>query len=157
MVEQVLEHRPEELIGLGMDEPRRLTRPSNSSTPTASPSRAGSDSRPRLRGRACKEHHQCLDLLGCERIDHGYHILGDESVVERCKGEGSRPPSADRNRRLLLRPDDYTTHPIREMVSRGLKVMVNPTTVDVPHGHRREYAKMAAAADWSSATSASRA
>ena len=27
----------------------------------------------------------CLDLLGCERIDHGYHILEDEAVVERCR------------------------------------------------------------------------
>jgi adenosine deaminase len=30
----------------------------------------------------------CLGLLGCERLDHGYHILEDPAVVARCGDEG---------------------------------------------------------------------
>ncbi|MGW8851024.1 hypothetical protein H7827_02720 [Streptomyces sp. JH002] len=29
----------------------------------------------------------CLDLLGCDRIDHGYYVLEDEAVIERCREE----------------------------------------------------------------------
>ncbi|MFC9068108.1 MULTISPECIES: adenosine deaminase family protein [Streptomyces] len=29
----------------------------------------------------------CLDLLGCDRIDHGYYVLEDEVMVERCRAE----------------------------------------------------------------------
>jgi adenosine deaminase len=30
----------------------------------------------------------CLDLLGCERIDHGYFVLEDDAVVARCRDQG---------------------------------------------------------------------
>lgn len=29
----------------------------------------------------------CLDVLGCDRIDHGYFVLEDDAVVERCREE----------------------------------------------------------------------
>jgi len=29
----------------------------------------------------------CLDLLGCDRIDHGYYVLEDDAVVERMRDE----------------------------------------------------------------------
>ena len=46
----------------------------------------------------------CLDVLGCERIDHGYHILADPAVVERCRDDGIHftccPTSTARGLRL---------------------------------------------------------
>jgi adenosine deaminase len=30
----------------------------------------------------------CLDLLGCERIDHGYGVLKDDALLKRCVEEG---------------------------------------------------------------------
>ena len=94
--------------------------------------------RTRARTRPPANITTCLDLLGCERIDHGYHILGDEAVVARCRDEGITSPSARRRpRSVYFDPDDYTTHPIREMVAQGLKVMINSRRpVDVPHRHR---------------------
>ncbi|WP_049568633.1 adenosine deaminase family protein [Streptomyces sp. SBT349] len=29
----------------------------------------------------------CLDLLGCDRVDHGYYVLEDDALVERCRAE----------------------------------------------------------------------
>lgn len=29
----------------------------------------------------------CLDVLGCDRIDHGYYVLEDDDVVARCRHE----------------------------------------------------------------------
>jgi hypothetical protein len=32
-------------------------------------------------------------VLGCERIDHGYHILEDDAVVARCRDDQPRHTS----------------------------------------------------------------
>ena len=93
-------------------------------------------------------------MLGCERIDHGYHILADESVVERCRDEGitfTVCPTATAV--CYFDPSDYTAHPIREMVARGLNVMVNSDDPSMFHTDiGSEYAKMAVAAEWSPET-----
>ena len=64
----------------------------------------------RQRGRPAENITTCLDVLGCERIDHGYHILGDAEVVERTPRRGDLLHGVpDGDRRLLLRrrrPDD---------------------------------------------------
>ena len=95
----------------------------------------------------------CLDVLGCERIDHGYHILGDEAVVTRCRDEGitfTVCPTATAV--CYFDPDDYTTHPIREMVARGLKVMINSDDPSMFHTDiGSEYVKMVNAAGWDAA------
>ena len=155
MVEQVLAHRPDELIGLGMDG-AEAPDPPEQFVEAYRLAKAGGL---RLTAHACEDAPAqnittCLDLLGCERIDHGYHILGDETVVERCRDAGitfTVCPTATAV--CYFDPSDYTTHPIREMVSRGLNVMVNSDDPSMFHTDiGSEYAKMAAAADWSVST-----
>jgi adenosine deaminase len=152
MVEQVLEHRPDELIGLGMDGAEAPDPPEKF---VESYRLAGAGGL-RLTAHACEDAPAqnittCLDVLGCERIDHGYHILGDEKVVERCRDEGitfTVCPTATAV--CYFDPDDYTTHPIREMVAKGLKIVLNsddPTMFHTDVG--TEYVKMTNAADWS--------
>jgi adenosine deaminase len=151
MVEQVLEHRPDELIGLGMDGAEAPDPPEKFVEAYRLAGRGGL----RLTAHACEDAPAenittCLDVLGCERIDHGYHILGDESVVERCRNDGitfTVCPTATAV--CYFDPDDYTTHPIREMVAKGLKIVLNsddPTMFHTDVG--TEYVKMAEAADW---------
>ena len=73
-----------------------------------------------MRGRARAEHRDLPRPLGCERIDHGYHILGDDALVERCRDEGitfTVCPTATAV--CYFDPEDYTTHPIREMAAAG--------------------------------------
>jgi adenosine deaminase len=109
----------------------------------------------RLTAHACEDAPAqnittCLDLLGCERIDHGYHILGDDEIVTRCRDEGitfTVCPTATAV--CYFDPDDFTKHPIREMAARGLKIMLNSD--DPPMFHTdigREYVEMTRAAEW---------
>jgi adenosine deaminase len=151
MVEQVLEHRPDEVIGLGMDGAEAPDPPEQF---VEAYKLAGSGGL-RLTAHACedapaKNIATCLDLLGCERIDHGYHILGDDAIVERCRDEGitfTVCPTATAV--CYFDPDDYTTHPIREMAARGLRIMVNSDDPSMFHTDiGTEYVKMANAAEW---------
>jgi adenosine deaminase len=151
MVEQVLEHRRDELIGLGMDGAEAPDPPEK----FVEAYRLAGQGGLRLTAHACEDAPAenittCLDVLGCERIDHGYHVLGDESVVARCRDEGilfTVCPTATAV--CYFDPADYTTHPIREMVAKGLRVMINSD--DPPMFHTdigSEYVKMVNAAGW---------
>jgi adenosine deaminase len=153
MVEQVLEHRPDEVIGLGMDGAEAPDPPEKFEAAFRLAKKGGL----RITSHACedapaKNITTCLDLLGCERIDHGYHILGDEAVVQRCREEGitfTVCPTATAV--CYFDPDDYTTHPIREMVAQGLKVMINSDDPSMFHTDiGSEYVKMVDAAGWDS-------
>jgi adenosine deaminase len=151
MVEQVLEHRRDEVIGLGMDGAEAPDPPEK----FVDAYRLAAEGGLRLTAHACedapaKNITTCLDLLGCERIDHGYHVLGDEQVVARCRDEGiyfTVCPTATAV--CYFDPDDYTKHPIREMVAKGLRVMINSD--DPPMFHTdigSEYVTMVQAAEW---------
>ncbi len=151
MVEQVLEHRRDELIGLGMDGAEAPDPPEQ----FVDAYRLAGSGGLRLTAHACEDAPAqniatCLDLLGCERIDHGYHILGDDALVERCRDEGitfTVCPTATAV--CYFDPEDYTTHPIREMAARGLKIMVNSDDPSMFHTDiGTEYVKMANAAEW---------
>ena len=151
MVEQVLEHRPDELIGLGMDGAEAPDPPEK----FVDAYRLAKQGGLRLTAHACevapaKNITTCLDVLGIERIDHGYHVLGDDAVVQRCLDEGltfTVCPTATAV--CYFDPDDLTKHPIREMAERGLKIMLNsddPTMFHTDIGS--EYDRMTKAAGW---------
>src|SRR5581483_843448 len=154
MVEEVLEHRRDELIGLGMDG-AEAPDPPEKFVESFRLARSGGL---RLTSHACEDAPAqnittCLDVLGCERIDHGYHVLGDDAVVRRCLDEGilfTVCPTATAV--CYFDPDDLTRHPIREMADRGLRIMVNsddPTMFHTDIGD--EYVRMAGAAAWPAA------
>ncbi len=151
MAREVVEHRRDELIGLGMDGAEAPDPPEK----FVEAYRVANEGGLRLTAHACEDAPAqnvttCLDVLGCERIDHGYHVLGDDDVVRRCRDEGiyfTVCPTATAV--CYFDPNDYTAHPIREMVERGLKVMINSD--DPPMFHTdigTEYVKMATAAGW---------
>jgi adenosine deaminase len=151
MVEQVLEHRRDELIGLGMDGAEAPDPPEK----FVEAYRLAGDGGLRLTAHACEDAPAqnittCLDLLGCERIDHGYHVLGDPEVVKRTRDEGityTVCPTATAV--CYFDPDDLTKHPIRQMVDEGLKIMINSD--DPPMFHTdigTEYVGMVEAAGW---------
>lgn len=66
---------------------------------------------------------ECLDILGCERLDHGYWMLHDDELVERCVDEGVVVTVAPTASYFLNSPADR--HPIRLMFDRGLKLTIN--------------------------------
>jgi adenosine deaminase len=151
MVEQALEHRPEELIGLGMDGAEAPDPPEK----FVDAYRIAKQGGLRLTAHACEDAPArnittCLDVLGVERIDHGYHILEDDAVVARCRDEGiyfTVCPTATAV--CYFDANDFSSHPIREMVARDLLVMINSD--DPPMFHTdigTEYVTMVEAAGW---------
>jgi adenosine deaminase len=68
-----------------------------------------------------------LDTLGCERIDHGYHVVDDPALVAACRDRGSIftvcPTTTIHTTtfRDLSSPD----HAIRRMSDAGLQLVIN--------------------------------
>lgn len=64
-----------------------------------------------------------IDLLGCERIDHGYQILRDPEIVERCAELGTVFNVAfTTSRRALI---EWRKESVAAMVDAGLRVSIN--------------------------------
>ena len=141
MVEEVAAYPAEEVCAVGLDFDERRGLPERFAGAFALAGRHG------LRRTAHASEHvpsaacttTCLDLLGCDRIDHGYHVLKDDGVVARCRDEGVPFNVAFTTSRRALRP--WRRASIAEMAARGLRLTINsddpalfPTTLT------REYA-----------------
>lgn len=125
VVEQVLANRRDQVIGIGLD-----------NLETAGPPQRFIDAY-QLAGRGglyrtahSSEHAPlasntivCLDDLGCDRIDHGYFILEDDAVVERCRDEGVPFTCIFTTSRRSWRP--WRRASIIEMVNRGITVTLS--------------------------------
>jgi adenosine deaminase len=153
MVEDVLANRADELIGLGMDAAEAPDPPERFVEAFALAGRGGlhRTSHAAEDGPAANIT-TCLDVLGCERIDHGYHILGDPAVVARCRDEGIAFTCCPTSTAVVYGWPDLASHPITEMVAAGLKVMLNsddPTMFHTDIG--REYVEMCTAAGYGTA------
>jgi adenosine deaminase len=126
MVGQLAEHRREEVIGIGMDHAENLGAPEKFEEPFKLAAKLGfhrtahasEDAPP-------KNVMTCLDTLGCERIDHGYHILEDDAVVARARDDGIFFTVCMHSTAMVYGWRDLPNHPIRGMVERGLRVVLN--------------------------------
>jgi adenosine deaminase len=150
MVEDVLANRVDELIGLGMDGAEAPDPPEK----FVDAYRLAKSGGLRLTSHACEDAPPvnittCLDVLGCERIDHGYHILEDEAVLSRCRDEGIYFTCCPTSTAVVYGWPDLTTHPIGRMVSAGLNCMLNsddPTMFHTDIG--KEYVDLCGALDY---------
>ncbi|GBQ25716.1 adenosine deaminase [Gluconacetobacter sacchari DSM 12717] len=95
MVRDVLTHRREEVIGIGMDCAEFKGPPELFRDAYALARSAGL----RCTAHACEDNQTlmqapprnvetCLDVLGCDRIDHGYNILADPILTCQCRERG---------------------------------------------------------------------
>lgn len=68
-----------------------------------------------------------LDLLGVERIDHGYRVMEDPDLVARCIAEDIAFTVCPSSTVILTHWRDLTAadHPIRTMLDAGLKLVVD--------------------------------
>jgi adenosine deaminase len=88
----------------------------------------------------------CLDELGCERIDHGYHILGSPEVTARCRDDGVFFTCCPTSTAVVYGWPDLADHPIKGMVGAGLRVTLNsddPTMFHTDIG--QEYVRLCGA------------
>jgi len=147
MVDEVLANRVDELIGLGMDGAEAPDPPEK----FVAAYRAAKAGGLRLTSHASEDAPPvniitCLDVLGCERIDHGYHIMSDEAVLRRCRDEGISFTCCPTSTAVVYGWPDLTAHPIKDMVAAGLNVMLNsddPTMFHTDIG--REYVELCTA------------
>lgn len=126
MLDLILEHRRDEVIGLGMDGDELTAPPEAFAGVFRAAGRAG------LRRTAHTAHDApastvttCLDELGCERIDHGYHLLDDAPVLARVRDEGVPITTSLGCPPLCGWPAELERTPIRTMIERGLRVSIH--------------------------------
>jgi adenosine deaminase len=128
MVSTVLEHRREEVIGVAMDHAENLGPPERFKQ-AYDAAAAGGLHRTAHAGEAAYAPPEnivtCLDVLGCERIDHGYMVLQDRSVLDRARDDGTTFTCCLTSSAAVGGFPELSSHPIREMVSEGLRVTLN--------------------------------
>lgn len=126
MVEKVVENPRDELIGIGLDYAEADFPPERLWKAYRLAARHGLH----RTAHACEDGparniETCLDLLGCERIDHGYHVLGDDDLVRRCVDEGVVFTCCPVSTAWVYFNGDLANHPIKEMAARGIKLMLD--------------------------------
>lgn len=127
-LDMVLANRPDEVIGIGLDYNEAPFPPAPYKPVWDRARRAGlhvtahaGESGPAANVR------DSLDLLGVERIDHGYRVVDDPDLVERCRERGTfftccpSTTVVTTTWRDLSAPD----HAIRQMIDAGLNVTIN--------------------------------
>lgn len=150
MVEEVLVLKRPEIIGLGMDGAEAPDPPEKFVDAYALAGQGGL----RLTSHACEDAPPqnvttCLDVLGCERIDHGYHVLASDEVTARCRDQGIYFTCCPTSTAVVYGWPDLSNHPIKDMVGAGLRVMLNsddPTMFHTDIG--REYVELCRALDY---------
>jgi adenosine deaminase len=122
LVDAVIAHRRDEIVGIGLEDYELAGPPERFVGAYDKARRAG------LRRTAHSSEHAptaantvtCLDLLGCERIDHGYFVLEDDAVVARCREQGVVFTCVFSTSRRSWRP--WRRASVKAMVEAGLRV-----------------------------------
>lgn len=82
-----------------------------------------------------------LDVLGCDRIDHGYDVLADDALVDRAVNEQVCFTACPTAMAVCLHWPDRAHQPFREMIERGINVTLNsddPSMFDTDIGKEFE-------------------
>lgn len=138
MVEWAANHPREEVIGLGMDyleighPPEKFWKSYRLAAKHGlrRTAHAGEFLEP------ARNVETCLDLLDCERIDHGYTIVDAPDLAARCIDEGipfSIVPTNTTYIKTLAGEAFHKHHPIRKMGHMGLRIF--PNSDDPPLHH----------------------
>jgi adenosine deaminase len=124
VIDDVLAHRIDEVVGIGLDGPEDKGPPGQFAALYARAGRAGL----KRTAHVCEDYAPtpaanyavCRDVLGCERLDHGYRILTDEGMADRARDDGitftACPKPSTRER------DAIRLGAIGQMLARGIKV-----------------------------------
>jgi adenosine deaminase len=68
---------------------------------------------------------EALDLLHIDRMDHGNRSMEDEALITRLAAEQMTLTVCPLSNLKLCVVDDLTTHPVPEMLRRGIRVTLN--------------------------------
>lgn len=138
LVREMAAHRSPWVIGLGIDYRETLHEPENFWKAYRLARNAGF----KLTAHAGEfgEHWRnvetAMDLLECERIDHGYTITDNPELAERAADQGipfAVVPTNSYYLRTFTDEERAVKHPIRRMVELGLKVFPNSDDPTMHH------------------------
>ena len=138
LVREMAAHRSPRVIGLGIDYRETLHEPEN----FWKAYRLARDAGFKLTAHAGEfgEHWRnvetAMDLLECERIDHGYTITDNPELAERAADQGipfAVVPTNSYYLRTFTDEEWAVKHPIRRMVELGLKVFPNSDDPTMHH------------------------
>lgn len=127
LVEQVLDHPVDEVIGIGLDYSEAVGPPERFVEAFRLAGRGGLHRTAHSESGPPAHVETILDLLGGERIDHGYHVVDDERITARCVAERvpftCTPVSSDIGR--YSGSGDGSHRRIAQMVDAGLVVTID--------------------------------
>jgi len=127
-LETVLRHHPLEVIGIGLDYTERPHPPAQFAPLFAAARAAGLEVTAHAGEDGPASYvRDAIDLLGCRRIDDGYHVVDDPALMERCKQLDVlftvRPTTTLHT--TVWRDMNSPKHAIRRMIEAGLRVTFN--------------------------------
>ncbi|SEB37258.1 adenosine deaminase [Rhodococcus jostii] len=132
MLDAIVAHRRDEVIGIGMDHDELPDPPEKFATVYQAAGRAG------LKRTAHTSHDgpashilTCLDELGCDRIDHGYRVTRDAQVLQRVVDEQIPFTCALTSAQMFWpwaaidETPDGAVNPVKTMFDAGVNVTVH--------------------------------
>lgn len=127
LVETVIEHRTDEVVGIGLDYAEVKGAPAQFAPAYARAGAAGLRRTAHSETGPPRHIEVLLDELGCDRIDHGYHVVDDPRITARCVQDEipfiCTPVSSDIGR--YSGSGDGSHRRIAQMVDAGLKVAID--------------------------------
>ena len=143
LVATVARERVDEVVGIGMDGDEIADPPQRFTDVYRAIADAG------LRRTAHVAHdapaadiETVLESLGCERIDHGYHVIDDPDLLRRLRDAQVPFMCASVTPPLCGWTSDHRASPIRTMIEAGLKVVLNSDDPPMLHTDlNHEFAK----------------
>jgi adenosine deaminase len=95
ILQDILAYRPDEVAGIGLDGPERAGPPEHFADFYRRAGEAGlmrtahvCEDNQTLAEAPPRNFAVCCDVLGCNRLDHGYNILADDQMISRARNEG---------------------------------------------------------------------
>ncbi len=127
LVRTVIENRRDEVVGIGLDYAEIHGPPGVFHEAYRLAGRAGLHRTAHSESGPPPNIEILLDVLGCTRVDHGYHVVDDARITERCVREGivftCTPVSSDIGR--YSGSGNGKHERIAEMVAAGLRVTID--------------------------------
>lgn len=127
LVEQVIEHRVDEVVGIGLDYAEVKGPPQRFVRAFARAGAAGLNRTAHSESGPPRHIEVLLDELGCSRVDHGYHVVDDPELTARCVAERvpftCTPVSSDIGR--YSGSGDGSHRRIAQLVDAGLCVTID--------------------------------
>lgn len=90
--------------------------------------------------------YEALDLLKIDRIDHGNRLLEDDTLIKRVRDEGLTLTVCPLSNLSLCVVDDLKDHPMKKMLSLGLRATMNSDDPAYFGGYVNENYRQTAAA-----------